>query len=154
MSCLMNIGGSIALLMFDSGSLLEALTPMFTQVAKHKVFELKHQHSLQLGTVGSRAKFNYGTYADVIVGNDKYPTYWDIINLDRYDAVIGTYWMRKHNVVLDFKNNIININGCKIAAMTATEDAAEFQRRVAMHHSERNEKLKRKDNPSPKESTI
>ncbi|KAJ3712499.1 hypothetical protein C8R42DRAFT_687052 [Lentinula raphanica] len=163
MSCLMNIGGSIALLMFDSGSSLEALTPMFTQVAKHKVFELKHQHSppvapqlhsLQLGTVGSRAKFNYGTYADVVVGNDKYPTYWDIINLDRYDAMIGTYWMRKHNVVLDFKNNIININGCKIATMTATEDAAEFQRRVAMHHSKRNEKLKRKDNPSPKESTI
>ncbi|KAJ3833718.1 hypothetical protein F5878DRAFT_546064, partial [Lentinula raphanica] len=68
MSCLMNIGGQVALLMFDSGSSLEALTPMFTQVAKHKVFELTQQHSLQLGTIGSRAKFNYGTHADVIVG--------------------------------------------------------------------------------------
>jgi len=51
--------------LWDSGSTTMGITPSFVDVAKITVFPLKNYHVLQLGTVGSRASVNFGTYVDV-----------------------------------------------------------------------------------------
>ncbi|KAI0761211.1 hypothetical protein BC629DRAFT_1270502, partial [Irpex lacteus] len=62
---------------------------------------------LQLGCVGSRSKINYGTEQSLTVGKSSFKTYFDIVNLDHYDIVLGIPFMRQNNVVIDFTRNAI-----------------------------------------------
>ncbi|KAK1225536.1 hypothetical protein PQX77_011526 [Marasmius sp. AFHP31] len=145
---LINIGGQAALTLFDSGCTLECLSPGFARVANIKVHELAEQHSLQLGTVGSRAKFNYGTVVDTEYSNVKDKTYFDIVNIDRYDAIVGTYFMRKHGISLDFESDRILVKGRLAPSLSVGEDAAEFKRRSAMRRETKVKDVHRKDNPN------
>ena len=90
---LMDIGGHKALTLMDSGCTIEALSPTHVQLANGKVHQLADQHSLQLGTVGSRAKFNYGTTMKTSYGGIVDNVYFNIVNIDRYDAIVGTHYM-------------------------------------------------------------
>ena len=35
--------------------------------------------------------------------------YFDIINIDYYDAILGTPFLRKHEVIIDFVNNCLRM---------------------------------------------
>ena len=35
--------------------------------------------------------------------------YFDIINIDYYDAILGTLFLRKHEVIIDFVNNYLRL---------------------------------------------
>ena len=35
--------------------------------------------------------------------------YFNIVNIDYYDAILGTPFLRKHEVVIDFMNNCLKI---------------------------------------------
>ena len=35
--------------------------------------------------------------------------YFDIINIDYYDAILGTPFLRKHEVIIDFMNNCLRL---------------------------------------------
>ena len=35
--------------------------------------------------------------------------YFDIINIDYYDAILGTPFLRKHEVIIDFVNNCLRL---------------------------------------------
>ncbi|KAJ7579056.1 hypothetical protein C8J56DRAFT_1059298 [Mycena floridula] len=59
------INGLKAYTLCDSGSTTDALSPDFTRVAKIKAHELENPVNVVLGTVGSKSKINYGTYATV-----------------------------------------------------------------------------------------
>ncbi|KAJ3751651.1 hypothetical protein EV360DRAFT_16955, partial [Lentinula raphanica] len=132
MTASITIGGVKAFTLFDSGCTIEALSPSFARVANIKIHQLTNQHSLQLGTTGSKAKFNYGTIVKAEYGAVKDNVYFDIVNIDRYDAIIGTKFMRKHGIQLDFEKDLILIKGKSAPTLSVGEDAAEFSRRMAM----------------------
>jgi len=46
--------------------------------------------------------------------------YMDIVNFDRYDMIIGTPFLRKNKVILDFIKNIVIINGKESPAVKVT----------------------------------
>ncbi|KAK7021279.1 hypothetical protein VNI00_017454 [Paramarasmius palmivorus] len=88
---LVKLNGQWALTMFDSGCTLECLSPNFARLTNTKVYPLAEQHSLQLGTVGSRAKFNYGSTVDVEYETIKSTqVYFDIVNIVVYAIVEPT----------------------------------------------------------------
>ncbi|KAK1219918.1 hypothetical protein PQX77_017342 [Marasmius sp. AFHP31] len=145
---LVEIAGQTALTLFGSGCTLECMSPGFARLANVKVHQLAEQHSLQLGTVGSRAKFNYGTIASTEYSTIHDHTYFDIVNIDRYDAIVGTYFMRKHGITLDFKKDQILVNGTVATCLSVGEDAAELKRRSAMRREMKSKDLRRKDNPN------
>jgi hypothetical protein len=103
--------------LWDSGSTTTGITPTFSELAKIKVDTLDDPHVLQLGTVGSRSIIKYGVDATIVVANVRNTAYMDIANFDRFDMIIGTPWMRKHNVLLDFAVNHVIVNGCPIPAI-------------------------------------
>ncbi|KAJ8089760.1 hypothetical protein PM082_018336 [Marasmius tenuissimus] len=145
---LVKIAGQTALTLFDSGCTLECLSPGFARVANIKVHQLAEQHSPQLGTIGSRANFNYGTIVSTEYSNVKDDTYFDIVNIDRYDAIVGTYFMRKHGIQLDFGTDQILIRGRPAPALSVGEDSAELKRRSAMRREMKSRDYQRKDNPN------
>ncbi|KAG6892566.1 hypothetical protein C0993_003532 [Termitomyces sp. T159_Od127] len=103
-------------MLWDSGSTTTGITPQFMHVNAICVHELTEPLMLQLGTVGSGAVVQFG--AEVRVKTSGQPTkeYVDIANFDRYDMIIGTPFMRKNKVSLDFVNNKVIVNGTPLRA--------------------------------------
>lgn len=145
MTVLMNIGGHQAFVLLDSGCTIEALSPAHVQLTGGKIRQLNDQHSLQLGTVGSRAKFNYGTTMKTAYADICEDVYYDIINIDRYDAIVGTRFMRKHGIQLDFQKGQVLIRGKPAPTLSMGEDSAEFTRRSSMKREAQAEKFRRKE---------
>ncbi|KAJ3730849.1 hypothetical protein C8R42DRAFT_561292, partial [Lentinula raphanica] len=83
---------------------------------KVKAFQLENPVTLQLGTKGSRSQITFGCVAPYKlnggkVGDVEGDDYFDVANIDCYDAVMGTVFMRKHGIALDFQHNPIRMYG-------------------------------------------
>ncbi|KAJ7178686.1 hypothetical protein C8R43DRAFT_871399 [Mycena crocata] len=118
------VNGQMAYLPYDSGSTTNSITPKFAHASAPRI-KLTEQVTLQLGCVGSRSRINYGTRVPINFGGIKGYTYFDQVNLDRYDGIIGTPILNRHKVVMDFGNRTITYpNGKVIKALTILEEAA------------------------------
>lgn len=125
------INGMEAFALFDSGSSADTISPDFAQVSDTRIHTLEKPIPLQLGTVGSRASINYGTWTSVELGDrlvDRY--YLDVVNIDRYDAILGAPFMREFGVRLDFQANSIVVGETAIEALLPEEEAALLKGRV------------------------
>ncbi|KAJ7170356.1 hypothetical protein C8R43DRAFT_876008 [Mycena crocata] len=125
LSALLPVGDSEAYMLFDSGSNTDSITPEYAHVTRLPRIKLEDQVILQLGCVGSQSKISYGTRAGINFGGIKGHLYLDQVNLDRYDGIIGTPFMNKHGLILDFgKHEICFPNGRVIPALSAPEEAS------------------------------
>ncbi|KAF8222518.1 hypothetical protein L208DRAFT_1322286, partial [Tricholoma matsutake] len=111
LATLVSISGCEPWTLWDLGSMMTGLTPAFAQVANIQVFPLTNPHVLQLGTVGSRATVIYGADVKLEALGISDETYVDIANFDCYDMIIGTPFMHRNKVILDFENKQVIING-------------------------------------------
>ena len=126
-SCLatyVEINGMEAFTLFDSGSSADVISPDFARVSETRIHTLDKPVPLQLGTVGSRASINYGVRTSIEFGSRKEERYYlDVVNIDRYDAILGAPFMRKFGVRLDFESNVIIIGDMMIRALLPEEEA-------------------------------
>ena len=74
----------------------------FVRVANLAAFELANPIGLQLGCVGSRSKVNFGLRTDVSIGPTVVDTYFDVVNIDHYEVILGCPFMIMNNVSMDF----------------------------------------------------
>ncbi|KAJ7702901.1 hypothetical protein B0H16DRAFT_1748084 [Mycena metata] len=113
------IGGSKSYMLFNTGSNMDSLTPEYARATNCRMFKLEEQVTLQLGCVGSQSRINYGAHAPINFGGIKGHTYFDLVNLDRYNAMIGMPFMIKHSLVLNFgKREVRFPNGRVLATLT------------------------------------
>ena len=49
--------------------------------------------------------------------------YFDIVNIDRYDVILGTVFMRKHGIILDFERDEIRHKDQILPSMREGPDA-------------------------------
>jgi hypothetical protein len=109
--------------LLDSGCTTVSVTHDFARVAKLRVMQLENPVTLQLGTVGSRSMINFRAVSHLELGPIRDDNaYMDVINLDRYDMIIGTPFMRKHGLVLDFDKDILTIRGKAIQPLTIGQE--------------------------------
>ena len=47
---------------------------------------------------------NYGTHATIKIGRKVVKEYFDIANVEHYDAILGNPFLRKMGIVLDFRS--------------------------------------------------
>ncbi|PBK86365.1 hypothetical protein ARMGADRAFT_859250, partial [Armillaria gallica] len=66
---------------------------------------------LQLGTVSSCAKINFSTTTKVKTMGFTSMEYFNVVNIDKYDAIIGTLFMHRNWVVLNFEKKQVVMNG-------------------------------------------
>ncbi|KAK0207826.1 hypothetical protein IW262DRAFT_1302486 [Armillaria fumosa] len=92
------------------------MSPHFADVSKALVFNLIEPITLQLGTVQSCSKSNFGTMAKINMAGTKSTEYVNVVNIDWYDLLVGTPFMHQHGIVLDFEWKCISINGTNIPA--------------------------------------
>lgn len=103
------INGVYAYTLFGSGSTTNSVSPDFTKL---DILDLSSPVTLQLGCVGSHSKITYGTKENTCFGPLSYDgIYYNIANLDKYDAILGAPSTRHHKIALDFATNEFVING-------------------------------------------
>ncbi|KAF8223149.1 hypothetical protein L208DRAFT_1228480, partial [Tricholoma matsutake] len=100
-----------AFILLDSGCMSDSISPEFAMSANLKAHKLEEPVPLQLGTVGSHSKINFGLFTDFEISEIKNTHYFDVVNIDRYDAILGTVFMRKHGIVLDFEHDEVQVKG-------------------------------------------
>ncbi|KAF9258712.1 hypothetical protein L218DRAFT_822596, partial [Marasmius fiardii PR-910] len=126
LSAFIEINKIHAFVLFDSGSTADAISPDFARLAKLKICQLENPVTLQLGTKGSKSKINYGCYAPYKIQTKNAEVrnrdYWDIANIDRYNAVVGTVFMRNHDINLRFEDDRITMKGKDIPCLSKGEE--------------------------------
>ena len=110
---------------------MTSITHDFARVAKLKIMQLDNPVTLQLGTVGSRSMINFGAISRLELGTIKDDNaYMDVVNIDRYDMIIGIPFMRKHGFVLDFAKDRLLVRGQTLQPLTVgQEDLLMIKRR-------------------------
>ncbi|KAG6875172.1 hypothetical protein C0992_004910 [Termitomyces sp. T32_za158] len=110
------VNGHPAWMLWDSGSTTMGITPQFAHVNAICVHELTEPLMLQLGTVGSGAVVQFGVEVRVKASGQPTTEYVDIANFDCYDMIIGTPFMHKNKVMLDFVKNQVVVNRTPLRA--------------------------------------
>jgi hypothetical protein len=86
--------------LMDSGSLGDFMSTTLADQIKVKKILLEKPLSVQLAVQGSRTRANYGTKVNIKYQNINCERYFDIINLDGYDLILGTPFMFQHKVTI------------------------------------------------------
>ena len=117
------VNGLDAYALLDSGCTTVSITHDFARVAKLRVTQLENPVTLQLGTVGSRSMINFGAISRLELGTIKDDNaYMDVVNIDRYDMIIGIPFMRKHSFVLDFDKDRLLVRGQVLQPLTVGQE--------------------------------
>ena len=103
------IGGVKAHCLINSGCEGIMISPSFIRVVKIKPFLLDKLIGIELAVTGSKLIINYGANTTIKYNEKESKEYFDIVNIDYYDALLGTSFLRKHEVVIDFVNNCLRI---------------------------------------------
>ncbi len=74
------------------------LSPEFATVAKAPAIELQEQMMLQLTVTGLCSKINYGAWVPMEFGPLEATVYFDIANIEGYDAILGTPFLWEYGV--------------------------------------------------------
>jgi Aspartyl protease len=94
MAALIKVNGLEAYALLDTGSTMISITHDFAHMANLSIIQLENPIALQLGTVGSWSMINFGSRASLefrLIKDDD--AYLDVVNIDRYDMIIGTPFM-------------------------------------------------------------
>ena len=103
------IGGIKAHCLIDSGCKGIMISPNFIRVVKIEPFLLDKPIGIQLVVTGSKSVINYGANMTIKYDGKESKEYFNIINIDYYDAILGTPFLRKHQVMIDFMNNCLRV---------------------------------------------
>ena len=98
----MRINGHKAHILLDGGSTINMISANFTSIYKLDLFQLKKPMKLQMATSGSHSIINFGVKAEIECGDYSQTCYFDIVNLDRYQVVLGTPFLKQHGVILNY----------------------------------------------------
>ncbi|KAI0040190.1 hypothetical protein FA95DRAFT_1503196 [Auriscalpium vulgare] len=125
----LRIGSADMYVLFDSGSTTNGISHEAAHVANLDIFQLKEPMTLQLGCVGSRSRVNFGTRSAVTIGGRALPCFLDIVNIEHYDVILGTPFLKEYRAVLDFEHNVVRVGAVEIPALTVAEEHAVLKRR-------------------------
>ena len=98
------INGVKAHCLLDSGSEGVLLSLEFTRATGIKTFALEKPIALQLACIGSQSMINYRTHMTIKIGHKVVKEYFDIMNVEHYNAILGTPFLRKMGIVPDFRS--------------------------------------------------
>src|SRR5258706_7525484 len=84
--------------LLDGGPNTNMILPEFATVAKAPAIELQEHMMLQLAVTGSCLKINYGAWVPMEFGPIHAEVYFDIANIEGYDAILGTPFLWEHGV--------------------------------------------------------
>ena len=96
------------------------ISPNFIRAVKIEPFLLDKPIGIQLAVTGSKSVINYGVNMTIKYEGRESKEYFDVINIDYYDAILGMEFLRKHEVIINFVNDCLILKA-KIVCNQANE---------------------------------
>ncbi len=129
LTVMMSVNGIEAYTLIDTGSTLDTISLDFARATHVPQFALKQVLRVQLGMQGSRGKVATGSRVELSAQGITIPRYYvDVSNIDKYQMILGTPFLRRHNVCCDFSNNTITIGDTIIKCLPVIEDEIEYRK--------------------------
>jgi len=95
--------------LFDSGAEMDALSPDFVHACQVPLMELPNPLVLRMGMKGSWSCIYYGTNINLKVLGQSTSHYFDIVNVKKYNAILGTPWLNTTGALLDFDKHVVHV---------------------------------------------
>ena len=135
LAALVKINGIEAYMWWDTGSELDTISPDFTQATGIKPKPKESTLRIHLGTKGSSASTSYEVTPILDLGNTRINHMLDVVNLDRWDLLLGNPFCNQYGVVLNYKNCTIHFSNTMINALLHEEEAAAHrgERKLCLH---------------------
>jgi hypothetical protein len=135
LTTLVKVNGIEAYTCWDSGSELDAISPDFTRATGVEPTAKQAALRIRLGTKGSSATTSYEVSPTLDFGNTKFTHDLDVVNLDRWDLLLGSPFCNKHGVVLNYSDRTIRFGDTVMTALSREEEAAvrKDDRKMRLH---------------------
>ena len=78
------------------------ISPDFIRATGIVPIKLEQPIGLQLTCMGSKSAINYGARSTIMFGTARVEEYFDIANINYYDVILGTPFLQRLNIILDF----------------------------------------------------
>jgi hypothetical protein len=131
----MTINGLDAVVMFDTGSTSDAVSPEFAWVANMKIHSLDVPMGIHLVCKRSKSKIVFGTSGPVRYSSIVGTHYFDVVNIDQFDAIIGMGFMRKFGITLEPEHDSILISRIPAPTLSEGEETAELAHRHSLRRA-------------------
>ena len=96
-------------MLFDSGAEMDTLSPDFVHGCQVPLMELPNPLVLQMGMKGSWSCIYYRTNVNLKVLGHSMSHYFDIVNVEKYDAILGAPWLYTTGTLLDFDKHVVHV---------------------------------------------
>jgi hypothetical protein len=136
LTAIVNVNGVDAFMCWDTGSELDAISPDFIRATGLRPKTKENPIKIRLGTKGSSSMTSYEVNAELNFGKTKLIKHLDVVNLDRWDVILGATFCDEHKVVLDFGNRTVRIGDTIVHALSKDEETAVRKGDRPSQHSE------------------
>ena len=85
--------------------------------------------------MGSKSTINYGARSTITFGTACVEEYFDIANIDYYDVILGTPFLQKLNITLDFTSPGVIRMGTTVVPRNIPPTTGEGVTKVVDHRS-------------------
>ena len=125
------INGTHAHCFLDSRCKGVMISPDYVRATGIPTFKLDSPVGLQLACVGNKSTINYGARSSIVFGNRHVEEYFDVVNIDYYDVILGTPFLWRLGITLDFTGQGAIRMGTYVVPMnTPSESSDDVQRTV------------------------
>jgi len=101
-----------------------------------KIHSLDVPMGIQLGCKGSKSKIVFGTSGPVQYGSIIGTHYFDVVNIDRFDVIIGMGFMRKFSITVEPEHDSILISGIPTPTLSEREETVELAHRHLLRRAQ------------------
>jgi len=126
---LLKINGTEALVCWDSGSELDTISPDFARAIGIKTKAKETPINVCLATKGSKSTTSYEVDVNMDFGGATIDHPLEILNLDRWDMILGGYFCRLYNIVIDYESDTIRFGDHVIKALSKDKEASTLKAR-------------------------
>jgi hypothetical protein len=123
-TAVLKVNGIEAFICFDWGSELNTISPDFIWAIRIKPIAKETSINIHLAMKGSTSMTLYEVEVNLNLGNATMDHPLKILNLDRWDMILGSYFCECYNVHIDYGNNTIKIGETTINALSKDEEAS------------------------------
>ncbi|KIJ37812.1 hypothetical protein M422DRAFT_177458, partial [Sphaerobolus stellatus SS14] len=124
------VGGTKACCLFNSGCEGIIMSSKFARATGIRMHKLLEPIGIQQAFQGSRAKLYYTATMDITIGQRTYTEMFDIANINYYDVMLGTPFLRRVKANIDFNGLGSIVTSRAIAPTSGIEMFNRKERRI------------------------
>jgi len=122
LTTLIDVNGTPAYTCWDTGAELDCISPDFTRAIGIRATPKKVALKIRLGAKGSTTMSTYEAKAQLDFGNVHLEHLVDVVNISRWDLIMGSPFCNKYKVILNYEDRTIRFGDTVITALPLEEE--------------------------------